>query len=40
MEIGNWIRYSEAERRAIMDGLPARLAALASGNWTGAEAAR
>jgi predicted Fe-S protein YdhL (DUF1289 family) len=26
-EIGNWSRYSEDERRAIMDSLPARLAA-------------
>jgi predicted Fe-S protein YdhL (DUF1289 family) len=26
-EIGNWSRYSEDERRAIMDTLPARLAA-------------
>jgi len=26
-EIGQWMRYSEAERRAIMDALPGRLAA-------------
>jgi predicted Fe-S protein YdhL (DUF1289 family) len=26
-EIGSWMRYSEAERRAIMDALPGRLAA-------------
>lgn len=25
-EIGNWVRYSEAERHAIVDVLPARLA--------------
>lgn len=26
-EIGGWMAFSEAERRAIMDDLPARLAA-------------
>jgi predicted Fe-S protein YdhL (DUF1289 family) len=26
-EIGDWMRYSEAERQAIVDALPARLAA-------------
>lgn len=25
-EIGNWTRYSESERRNIMEALPARLA--------------
>jgi predicted Fe-S protein YdhL (DUF1289 family) len=26
-EIGNWVRFSDEERRAIMQALPARLAA-------------
>lgn len=30
-EIGQWSRYSDAERRAIMDGLAERLAAYRTG---------
>ncbi len=31
-EIGGWTAYSDAERRAIMAGLPARLAAMPAGD--------
>ena len=30
-EIGRWLGYSDAERRAIMSALPARLAGLSTG---------
>ena len=30
-EIGKWMRFSDAERRAIMDSLPDRLAGLMRG---------
>ena len=33
-EIGNWVRYSEAERREIMDALPSRRAAAAADRAT------
>jgi uncharacterized protein len=35
-EIARWAALSEAERRAIMDRLPARLAALKAGNTASA----